>query len=276
MNIARYSLLLVNPTIDRLDTVVGGAVFQGPRGWDVRVAADSQKMRAIDPSFPASKLAQTGRLAEEVARGVSDFPSLREGFERTRWGILIDKFVGAFSYRDEADYQAQVRAVLAESVDPPSIAQANVAPISRRRNVVRRKLRDHFKSLGLWSRSDHDITNHRVVEQFSVSEEHGIIADFALQNGVMHITETIDFQMQSIRKLEAQAKAFVLSESMRVFGDATQTYVVAAGSMRPEVKQSVNLLGDHAQLYALESAADMKAYVDSITSAAFSLQPISP
>lgn len=270
MNIAHYSLLLINPTIDRLDTVVCGAVFKGPQGWDVRVADSVQKMRAIDPSFPTSKLIQTHELASEVARGVSDFPALQTSFERSRWGILIDKFVGSFTFDDVSDYHRQVKAVLTESVNPPSIAQANVAPVSRRRNVVRRKLRDHFKAGGIWSRKHNDIDNHRVVEQFPVSLEHGVIADFALRNGVMHITETIDFEMQSLKgkKLEAQAKTLVLSEAVRIFGYSTKTYVVAAGSSRSDVKQSVSLLGDHATVFALESSADMKSYVDAITSAA--------
>ncbi len=270
MNVAHYSLLLINPTIDRLDSVVGGAVFQRRQGWDVRVVDGVQKMRAINPSFPESKLIQTAQLTYELARGVQDIASLRESFNGARWGVLVDEFVGSFAYNDEADYQAQVRAVLTESVNPPTIAQTNVAPISRRRNVVRRKLRDHFKSRGLWSRNDHDIDNHQVIEQFPISVEHGIVADFALKNSVMHITETIDFETQSLKgkKLEAQAKTFVLSEAVKVFGANTAKYVVAAGSHRADVRQSVNLLVDHAQVFALESADDMTRYVDAITSAA--------
>ena len=269
MNIAHYSLILINPTIDRLDTVVGGAIFHSFRGWDVRVAESAQKMQAIDPSFPSSKLLQTHSIASEVVRGVDDFTTLRAQFERSRWGILVDGFVGSFAYEDEADYQGQVRAVLRESVNPPSIAIANAAPISRRRNVVRRKLRDQFKAGGFWSRKHDDIEQHRVVEQYPISIDNGIIADFALRNGVMHITETIDFEVQSLKgkKTEAQAKTLVLSESLKVFGNTTKTYVVAAGASRSDARQSVKLLGEYGHVYALESSSDMKAYVDTMTAA---------
>ncbi len=270
MNIAHYSLLLINPTIDRLDTVVGGAVFHRVSGWEVRIANNAQKMRAINPSFSEAKLSQISQLTQELTQNVSSLPALQESFQGARLGVLIDKFVGTFAYASDTDYQAQVRAVLAESVNPPTIAQTNVSPISRRRNVVRRKLRDDFQSMGLWSRNGSDINNHQVVELFPISADHGIVADFALQNTVMHITETIDFLTQSSKskKLEAQAKTFVLTEAVKVFGPNTAKYVVAAGSNDPDVRQSVNLLADHAEVFALESAFDMRRYVEVIATAA--------
>lgn len=274
MNIARYSLLLMNPTIDRLDTVVAGVVFQKPSGWDVRLAENAQKMKAINPSFPDTRLVQTSALTYQLAGQAGDLVHLQRCFEGAKLGVAVDRFVGSFTFSDEADYQQQVRAVLAESVNPPSFAQANAAPISRRRNVVRRKLRDHFKARGLWSRNDQDISKHRVVEQFPISAEHGVVADFALRNSVMHITETIDFEIQSIRgrRLEAQAKTLVLSEAVRVFGANTRRYVVAAGMANPDVKQSVSLLTEYGEIFALESSTDMTRYVDAIATAAMATQ----
>lgn len=270
MNIANYSLILINPTIDRLDTVVGGAIVHSARGWDVRMAGSIQKMQAIDPSFPASKLIQIHDLASTAVEGADDFEFVRIYFERSRFGILVDKFVGSFAYDDESDYQGQVTAILKESVNPPTLYSTNVSPVTRRRNVVRRNLRDAFKAGGLWSRRHGDISNHKVVEQFPISLENGVFADFALRNGVMHITETIDFEMQSLngKRTAAQAKTLVLSESLKVFGQTTKTYVVAAGTSRSDAKQSVKLLGEYARVFALESDADMRSYINSITSAA--------
>lgn len=270
MTVAHYSLLLITPTIDRLDTVVVGAVFQSPSGWDVRVASNTQKMRAIDPSFPEARLVQTYELTRHLARNRRSLQELQVAFSSARLGVLLDGFIGSFSYASEEEYQRQVSAVLAESVNPPTFARANAAPVTRRRNVVRRKLRDQFRARGLWSRKDEDIDQHLVVEQFPVSATHGLIADFALRNSVMHITETIDFEIQSLKgkRLEAQAKALVLTEAVKVFGDATRRYVVAAGSANPDVRQSINLLADHADVYALESDHDMNAYLDRIALAA--------
>lgn len=270
MNVAQYSLLLVTPTIDRLDTVVAGVVVRHPAGWDVRVAASAAKMKAIDPTFPDSRLLQTIELANAMAEGVSSLQELRVSLEGSRLGLLLHSFVGVFSYDSQEEYQAQVRAVLCESVNPPLLCSGNAAPITRRRNVVRRKLRNHFRALGLWSRNDEDIKNHRVVEHFPVAPAYGLIADFALKNGVMHITETIDFEVQSLKgkRMEAQAKALVLTEALKVFGADTRRYVVAAGTSQGEVRASVALLRDNAEVFALESAEQMTDYVDKMASAA--------
>lgn len=265
MNVAQYALLLINPTIDRLDTVVIGAIFKSPKGWEVRVASSAQKMRAIDPSFPDSKLIHTHDLALKEAQRVGDFSELKSVFKASRLGIKVDEFIGEFGYEDDADYQSQVLAVMTESVNPPTLAQANVAPITRRRNIVQRNLRDRFKGLGLWSRKSQDINSHRIVENYPVSLEHGIHADFALRNGVMHITETMDFEVQNSQKgkrEQAQAKTLILMESAKTFGDGTKTYAVIAGSSRADVQPSIKLLADHASVFALESAADMKIYLD--------------
>lgn len=274
MNVAQYSLLLVNPTVDRLDTVVAGVVLYRSGAWDVRVASNAQKMRAIDPSFPDSRLMQTAALAYQLTRAAASLRELQASFDGTRLGVLVDSFVGTFTFGSESEYQQEVSAILAESVNPPSSLAANAAPITRRRNVVRRKLRAHFRARGLWSRNDQDIDNHRVVEHFPISAAHGVIADFALRNGVMHITETIDFEIQSLkgRKLEAQAKGFVLNEATKVFGPDTRRYVVAAGTSNPDVRPSVLLLSEYADIYALESSQDMVRYVEQMAAAAGSLQ----
>lgn len=278
MNVAQYSLLLINPTIDRLDTVVAGAIFKSVKGWEVRVATTAQKMRAIDPSFPDAKLMHTHDLALHEAKRVDDFLQLQSAFKASRLGIKVDEFIGEFAYENDAEYQNQISAVLAESVNPPTLAHANVAPISRRRNIVQRNLRDQFKGLGLWSRKSQDIEKHCIVENYPVSIDHGMHADFALRNGVMHITETIDFEIQNSqkgKKQQAQAKTLVLVESTKIFGTGTKTYAVIAGSSRSDVQQSVNLLTDHAEVFALESSADMKLYVEKMAELANLQAPVS-
>lgn len=275
MTFAQYSLLLINPTIDRVDTVVAGVVVRHPGGWDVRVAASAAKMKAIDPTFPDSRLVQTSELTNLIAKGLSSLPELRQALEGVRLGLILHPFVGVFSFDSQDEYHDQVRAVLGESVNPPTLASANAAPITRRRNVVRRKLRDHFRARGLWSRNDEDIDKHRVVEHFPISAAYGLIADFALKNGVMHITETIDFQVQSLtgKRIEAQAKTLVLTEAVKVFGAGTRRYVVAAGTSQSEIQSSVALLRENAEVFALESSEEMTRYVDRMASvAAFQVQ----
>lgn len=273
MSVAQYSLLLLNPSIERLDTVVFGAMFR-TNVWDVRVTTSVLKIKAVNPAYPESKLLQTVALVKELAANKDTLQDVRLDFEGGRWGVSVDEFVGSFTYASDAEYHSQIAAVLAESVNPPLFAQSQPIPVSRRRNVVRRNLREHFKARGLWSKHDSDIDQHKIVEHYPISPESGVFAEFALRNGVMHITETVDFEVQSLqgKRLLAQAKTLVLSESARVFGASTKRYVVVAGSTREDARQSMNLLRDHAEVFALESTSDMTTYVDAIFIAAGSSQ----
>lgn len=271
MSYATYSLILINPTIERLDCIVVGAVIQTLEyGWDVKVVTDVRKIQVINPTFSSEKLTETAAKIRIISRNAVDFNSLSEIFQSSRLGIIINNFRGVFSYSSDRDYARQIELIMNESVYT-SPARANASPVSRRRNFVRRNLRNHFKERLLWSKKESDIDNHKVVEHFSISPEKGLVAEFALRNGVMHITETIDFEMQSLqgKRLLAQAKTLVLSECKRTFGFDTRRYVVAAGISREDSRQSINLLQDHIdEIFALESSNDMHRYVQLIESAA--------
>lgn len=270
MNICKYSLIMFYPTPERLDQVVAGAVFRNDTMWDVRVGADIHKMAAIDPSFKVQRLEL---LREFVAQGCSTSHSLsdlRNYLQNMKAAVYLHSSEDAFYFSDKAHYERQVRAVIAESVD---VAKPRAA--RRPRNRVRRDLRSRFQQLKLWSKQDADINRHRVVEQFLLSADHGIVAEFALKNGAMHITETIDFDLQTAtaKRVEAQAKTLVLDEAQRVFGDATKKYVVVAGAGISGMEASVRLLQDRAAVYSIESDDDMREYMRLITSAA-SYQPL--
>jgi len=104
-----------------------------------------------------------------------------------------------------------------------------------------------------------------------------LFAAFALKNGVMHITETVDFDVsagsQRQKSIEAQAKTLILSAAKDVLGIDTKNYVVISGSNRVAARTSINLLQDHAEIYALESTQDMDSYFDRLSVAA-ALHPV--
>lgn len=270
MTICKYSLFMIHPTPERLDQVVAGAVFHAGSSWDVRVGSDVHKMLAIDPSFKPQRLARIKDFIFRACNGVGSIEALRRNVSASGASVLLHSSEEAFVFSDDVQYEQQVQAVLNESVDV-----TKPRAVRRARNRVRRDLRTRFQALKLWSKQDADIDRHRVVEQFMLSADHGIIAEFALRNGAMHITETIDFALHTAtaKRLEAQAKTLVLDEAQRVFGDTTKKYVVAAGSRLSGMEASVRLLEDRATVFALESDAEMRQYMDLISTAA-SYQPL--
>ncbi|WP_454752099.1 hypothetical protein [Cupriavidus necator] len=272
MTICKYSLFMIHPTPERLDQVVAGAVFYNGSRWDVRVGSDVHKMLAIDPTFKPQRLAQIGDFLARACLDARDFAMVRSYLSASGASVFLHSSEEAFLFSDDAQYERQIQAVLSESVDVTKPRAAR-----RPRNRVRRDLRTRFQALKLWSKHDADIERHRVVEQFLLSEDHGIVAEFALRNGAMHITETIDFALHTAtaKRIEAQAKTLVLDEAQRVFGDTTKKYVVVAGSQISGMEASVRLLQDRATVYSLESDADMREYMGLISTAA-SYQPLIP
>lgn len=270
MSVASYSLLLIHPSPDRLDRVVAGAVIRKGDKWDVRVASSPLKMRGINPEFDERRLKQMPGLVALVGDDCGDLSELSHQVQLLGLDLQVDPFVGVFVFEDEAGYELQVSAVLEESVNPPALLRETPVAVGRPRNVVRRKLREMFRKDGILSRDAEDIDRHKVVERFPISAAHGLVAEFALKNGVMHITETIDFNVQVLqpKRVEAQAKSLVLAEAAKAFGHGTKRYVVAAGTSNVLIRPSLQLLADHADLFEADSGDDMRRYSDLISRAA--------
>lgn len=265
MTICSYSLFLIYPTSERLDQIVAGAIFYDGNRWDVRVGSDLHKMQAIDPSFKTQRLENVKEFLSKACSTASDFDQVRNHVTSLRANVFIHPSTEAFLFSDTTQYEQQIRAVLNESVD---VTKPRL--IRRTRNRVRRNLRTRFQAADLWSKRDADIENHCVVEQYTLSPEHGIVAEFALRNGSMHVTETIDFALHTAKakRVEAQSKTLVLDEAQRVCGDGTKKYVVVAGSNSEGIESSLNLLKDRATVFMLENDSDMNRYMDIITAAA--------
>ncbi|WP_395350083.1 hypothetical protein [Variovorax sp. UC122_21] len=244
---------------------MAGAIFQINGYWDVRIATDLSKMLAIDPSFKAQHLSNIKNFLETLSSAQTTFAGLDSALKGMRTAIELSGQPQAFSFIDDANYQSQVAEIMRESVD---VARARIK--RRPKNRVRRNLRSRFQAVNLWSKKDKDIASHKVVEGFLLSAEHGITAEFALRNTVMHITETVDFELHTLsaKRVEAQAKTLVLDEAEKVYGSGTRRYVVVAGSQQPEIQPSLRLLEDRAQIFALESSADMDSYMKIMLTAA--------
>jgi hypothetical protein len=231
---------------------------------------DAKKMLALNPAFPTSGLVNIQKTVKGI---LSDAPSLDVARARlAKYGNDpgLHSFVGQFQAIDDSQYESKVLGLLRRLVlpiEPPRVLESRQKPQSR----LRTRLRAQFKNQGLFSVNPEDISNHKVVGQYPINVEQGLYAEFALQNGAMHVTETIDFDVQSsslrAKVMEAQAKTFVLDAAADHFGRDTRRYVVVSGSYRKHAQPSVRLLEDHGVLFAVESEQDMGRYFDLIQAA---------
>lgn len=274
MKSADYSLLMMWPDAERVDVLCVGAVVRDAEGlWHVLTLPTADKLAAVAPADPE----RLPRLARNLRQYLAECDSLaaaREQLARARSTLALHEFEGFFAYDSQAQFGAQLRAIMQESVLPPAVqsGDAVVSAVHKVRPHTRARLRRQFETMGILARHAGEIGEHKVVRNYPVSLRHGLTAEFALKNAAMHITETVDFEVgdDSVRgkTFEAQAKCLVLRAAREAFGQATQCYVVVSGGAAAHAARSVDLLSSAGRLFAAESADDMAAYLDIIARAA--------
>lgn len=274
MNHATYSLLTLRPSPERIDVLCVGAVALDHEGvWHVSMLPDESKLLAVAPSAKG-RLATLGANLKTLLSGVASLSDARERFSRPGSPLALHDFEGSFAFQDAADFTRQMAAVMSESVLPVKSLPAK--PPQAARMVVpqrtRARLHRQFTTMGIMGKSAGDIASHLVVRNYPVSLKHGLTAEFALKNSVMHITETVDFDVadESVRgkTYEAQAKCLVMREALDSFGRKTECHVVISGGSAEHASRSVDLLSSVARLYAVENSEDMSEYFERMARAA--------
>lgn len=269
-NLAKYSVLQARPSRDRYELVTVGLVIQAAGQWDVRILPDPSKVFALNPSFPPSGLINIQKTIAALLHGVETFDGARSRLARHGNDPGLQNFVGQFQANDEEQYENRISELMKLLVLPPEINRV-AAPKAPGISRLRTRLRNHFKSQGLLGSGPEDIGNHKVVERFPINAEQGLFAEFALKNGAMNITETVDFDVKQIPRkiIEAQAKSLILSAAAKEFGTDTKRYVIVSGSNLRQAIPSINLLHDQAEdVFEVSSEADMIRYTDLIQTAA--------
>jgi hypothetical protein len=269
--LAKYSVLQARPSRDRHEIVTVGLVMSRNDEWDVRILPEPSKILALNPAFPASGLVNIQRMISALLEGAENFEVARARLARHGNDPALQPHVGQFLAEEDDEYERKISELMKFLVLPPN-AQKPLVRKQVKANRLRTRLKDRFRAQGLLAKTADEIGEHKVVEHYPINAERGLFAEFALRNGVMHITETVDFTVQKMPRkvLEAQAKTLILSEAAKEFGAGTKRNVIVSGSYLRQAIPSINLLSDHAELFEMSSEADMARYFDIIEEAALS------
>jgi hypothetical protein len=272
MKTAHYCLLTLRPDPERIDLLCVGAVAQDADGiWHVNAPGPESKLAIFGASHT-----MLGRMAAnlvETLRNCTNLTAARLQLGLMRSALALHDFEGIFSYLDESDFARNMREILSESVllSAPIPPQK---PITHRvvRPRTRARLRKQFEALGIMAGKNEGLEDHKVVYNYPVSTRHGLKAEFALKNSVMHITETVDFDVseESVRAktYEAHAKCLVLQAALETFGSSIKRHIVVSGSASAHAARTIDLLSTVGQLYTTESNEDMDSYINTISLAA--------
>lgn len=272
MKKATYSLITMQPSLDRLDVLCVGAAVTSNGNWTIYTLPDTKKFQSLDSKFKLNVLTSIAVSLKRLFTECPDLAAARILLAHNRSSVCLHEFEGVFGYETDEDFRQQVSAIMAESVLPNEVEVVKAASVRRIKPRIRTRLRRQFDQMGILGKSHDDINAHKVIPNFPVSLQHGLVAEFAIKNGVMSFTETLDFDVaeEGVRHriFEAQAKCLVMKTAIDRFGVSSGRHVVVAGANAPNAARSVDLLSTVAKIYALENATDMAAYFNAMETSA--------
>lgn len=272
MDIIKYSLIQYTPDRKRNETINIGLVVFMPDSIVVNLCESIRKIRAVDGAISGNDLKNIESMLYKIfSKSVPVSMEIENKFEFLKL-VLPDSYqlssLGCFSAvtRDEANLKVSL--LMNELVIPPRPV------IARERGArIMTNLRTIFRQHDLFSESVDDIFNHRIVEKFPISEKSSLRADFALKNGVYHITETIDLGARdaSVKFKEAGLKSFVMAKAKLELGVETKCYAVYSASAADEKDKSeaIDLLSEGSDfIFNLRSGKDKVDYIQRMEVAA--------
>lgn len=272
MNIIKYSLIQFTPDRKRNETINIGLVAFMPDAIVVNLCESIRKIRAVDGAISGNDLKNIESMLHKIfSKSVPVSLEIESKFEFLKL-ILPDSYqlsaLGCFSAASREEANLKISLLMNELVIPPR-------PVITRERGARiiTNLRTIFRQHDLFSESVDDIFNHRIVEKFPISEKSSLRADFALKNGVYHITETIDLGARdaSMKFKEAGLKSFVMAKAKLELGKETKCYAVYSANAADEKDKSeaIDLLSEGSDfIFNLRSQKDKVDYIQRMEEAA--------
>jgi hypothetical protein len=169
---------------------------------------------------------------------------------------------------DEA-YEAQVSGVLSDLVLRPRAREEEQAETQAKKTGINREIAKEFSRIRILAKRKETIEDHLVTRDYYVSVTENLRADFAVKNGVFHITSTLDLRRESAHIKEACWKACVLMEAKRLMGDTTRRLgVYAAAYDATQFRAHIELLKEYStKTYNWMNPEDQYAYKQAMISA---------
>ncbi len=248
-NIAHYGVLSHYPQPNRTEHAnIGIVVFLADGTVRVHFGQDLKKLRAMDPqvNLDAVRSWENGLPKMLAGQNLEQATAFLRNFGQWKLSATL----GKFSYADDDSYLVRVANALHSLVAAPKSDRRERAEVSR----LHMDLKTAFNAKGWLGR---DIGNHEIVERHPIGPM--TTAEFALQNGRLHVIESLDLRTSnpSAKRHDARSKALTL-DMARKASTNTARYAVLAGIDSPLIEEAKALMKDYSEhVYTWESAADM-------------------
>jgi len=263
--IARYCTLQFQPHPNRTEHVnYGIVVFMPSGGVRVHIANNLRKIKALAPSASIEQLrAQENDIPLVVGdAGCDDALRLLEALRVLRPQAV--SHLGTFRFETEADYVKHAKLALATQCE---------TPVSRGRSREARSrlfydVRDRFQLLGILADDKAALPDHQVVEHYMPDPEADVKVEFALQNGILRVAQTVDLRADDRDLVTSQHKNAAYSKAYAIHYAKTQlesvglrSYVIVASAHSPAADKVLTAIrADADAVLDWENRSDMERF----------------
>lgn len=263
-HVFKYAILMAIPNPRRGERVnVGLVVFLNDR-LDVRIT-DAAKIGALAGGDWKSYMDDVSARLRSFESGEAAEAAFRLLDKRID-PIVVSSEFAAFSIDGLEQYEVRVREILETLVVRPKQEQ------KKSETRINTEISKQFKIARILAKSNETINDHRVVRDFYISKEEELIADFAVKNGAMHVTATLDLRKSNTRIDEAALKAVTLDKAKSKFrrrAGGVKRYGVYAAGDAEQCAPHIKLLRDYSDhVYNWSDHNQRDAYVGLIMKAA--------
>lgn len=266
----KFALVRYRPDSARQEIVNIGTVVFTTDGPLITITGNLLKLLAIDPNLSLLRVheesAILGRALTALWQNGTSVESMVQLLGKSMSGITLS-FLGMIN-TDGRDVSDVISELQRDLVLPPIEKKSKKIPrISR----LHTELRAIFKNAKMLGSNPDDIDNHLVVLNYPIDVDVGLYAEFALQNGKLHITETVDFRggEHAVKKREAESKTLLLVRALERVGKSDLLRHVVVSGATAATQASINLLSRYADdLIVRESTEDWDRYVSAMARAA--------
>lgn len=262
----QYSIIKYMPDPRRGEIVNVGLVVFTETKVDVRTLNNVAKARIIDGVTTAAELDLIKEGFENMA-AITKSPAEAISLFATFKGSSTYLSEPAYFVLDDLNqYEKRVRNLFDQLVRP--FASKERTP---RNSRIHTYIKSKFSSLELLGKDSDDLSKHKVVYNYLLSDKTGFTADFLLKNGRYHITEAIDFNVNdtNTKFKETTMKVMTFMEGRKALGDDSARYFVyaATAAKEKEIISHINLAEEYSdKIFNIESKEESADYFQMMSS----------
>lgn len=267
-----YALIRYTPNPKRGETINVGLIVFLNTGIDVRVLNSSAKVRMLDglsSQVDITKLQESMLKLSQLATTPDQQYDLLSKFNS---GVFLSG-KAKFAIDDMGQYQDKVAKLFSDLVKPFA-SKEKITHTAR----LATQLKNKFATLDILAKDASDLSRHKIVPNYPLSEKTGICADFLLKNGVYHLTEVVDFNTNDIQAKfkETSLKIITFMAGQKELNGEVKRYFVYSATVRKEaeITHHLNLVDDYCEkMFNVDSKEDYAKYFGMIAEYAHSEIP---